>query len=435
MMRYAVYEGKTKQEAIDKMFMAARLENRVNETMLIRTYPEERRKFWGLKKEVVWIATACIDDEKIMEKEKKGLYGKKNVIQPGLFDENQDIATNSDYSYSLKREVKKPVQPENGVFSSLLEKNKKLEQEVETLKNSLLEIQNYIKTEFEEIKEGLVKNTRNTAMENKRKIMQDLEISQKNIQWAEEFLREKEFHPDVIKDIVEFLNMQKSSLLLNKDNILNLIKDFLKTNIVQEEIMFENYKEGRDIIFIGPTGVGKTVTLIKLAAHLAVIRQKSLRFISIDRYKVGADSQLKAYAEIMSAPFFQIHNREEFFDLLKRDDYDYTFIDTAGKSPKDTIVLKELADWIEKTGKKLDVHLVVSATTKPKDLDMVASGYSLIDYSHIIGTKFDETVHLGSIVSLLYRTKKPISFITNGQGVPEDFEIANVDRIIADSLK
>jgi flagellar biosynthesis protein FlhF len=229
--------------------------------------------------------------------------------------------------------------------------------------------------------------------------------------------------------------MQKSSLLLNKDNILNLIKDFLKTNIVQEEIMFENYKEGRDIIFIGPTGVGKTVTLIKLAAHLAVIRQKSLRFISIDRYKVGADSQLKAYAEIMSAPFFQIHNREEFFDLLKRDDYDYTFIDTAGKSPKDTIVLKELADWIEKTGKKLDVHLVVSATTKPKDLDMVASGYSLIDYSHIIGTKFDETVHLGSIVSLLYRTKKPISFITNGQGVPEDFEIANVDRIIADSLK
>lgn len=432
-MRYAVYEGKTKQEAIDKMFMAARLENRVNETMLIRTYPEERKKFWGLKKEVVWIATACIDDEKIMQREKKNSYGKKNSIQPDLFSESQDIA-DGDYSYPANREVRKNT-ADNGIFSSLLEKNKRLEQEVEILKASLSEIQTYIKSEFEEIKEGLVKNTRNASLENRKKIIQDMEITQKNIQWAEEYLREREFHPDVIRDIVEFLKMQKRNVLLDKEQILNLIKDFLLANINQEEIMLENYKNERDILFIGPTGVGKTVTLIKLAAHLALIRQKSLRFISIDRYKVGADSQLKTYAEIMSAPFYQIHKKGDFFELLKRDEVNYTFIDTAGKSPKDTIVLKELADWIEKSGKKIDIHLVVSATTKPKDLDIIVSGYSVIDFSHIIATKLDETVYLGSIVSLLYRSKKPLSFVTNGQGVPEDFEIANVERIVSDSLK
>ncbi|MGC8764982.1 MAG: hypothetical protein ACP5QT_03765 [Brevinematia bacterium] len=431
-MRYAVYEGRTKQEAIDKMFMAARLENRVNETMLIRTYPEERRKFWGLKKETIWIATACIDEEKIFERERKSHYSKRNTSQPGLFDENQI----EEVSYpSVKKEVRRPLPSDDGIYSSLLEKNKKLEQEVEVLKNSLFEIQSYIKNEFEEIKEGLVKNTRNSSIENRKKIMQDLEITQQNIHWAEEYLREREFHNEVINDIVEFLKMQKSSVLLDKGHILNLIKDFLKANINQEEIMFENYQNGKDVIFVGPTGVGKTITLIKLAAHVAAIRQKSLRFLSIDRYKVGADSQLKTYADIMNAPFFQIHKKEDFFQLLNKEETDFTFIDTAGKSPKDTIVLKELSQWIEQSGKPIDVYLVVSATTKPKDLDIIAAGYSIINFAHIIATKLDETQYLGSIVSLLYRIKKPLSFVTNGQEVPQDFEIANVEKIISDSLK
>ncbi len=431
-MRYAVYEGRTKQEAIDKMFMAARLENRVNETMLIRTYPEERRKFWGLKKETIWIATACIDDEKIFEKERRTHYSKKNTSQPDLFDETQ--IENVNYP-SLKREVRRPLPSDEGIYSSLLEKNKKLEQEVEVLKNSLFEIQSYIKNEFEEIKEGLVKNTRNSSLESKKKIMQDLEITQQNIHWAEEYLREREFHNEVINDIVDFLKMQKSGLLLDKAHILNLIKDFLKVNICHEEIMFENYQKGKDVIFIGPTGVGKTITLIKLAAHIAAIRQKTLRFISIDRYKVGADSQLKTYADIMNAPFYQIHKKEDFFNLLDKEETNFTFIDTAGKSPKDTIVLKELSQWLEQSGKPIDVHLVVSATTKPKDLDIIASGYSILNFSHIVATKLDETQYLGSIVSLLYRVKKPLSFVTNGQEVPQDFEIANVEKIISDSLK
>jgi flagellar biosynthesis protein FlhF len=438
-MRYAVYEGKTKQEAVDKMFMAARMENRVKETMLIRTYPEERRRLLGLKKETVWIATACINESRLLDRERKP--SKRSDIQLPLFKDEAVEAPRreaSAMSFAGNGAHKNiPIGPQSSALlsSAFLDKNKKLEEEVETLKSSLTQIQNFIKSEFDEIKEGLMKTSRNTALENKKKIMQDLEISQKNIEWTDEFLREREFHPAIIKDIIEYLKTQKNGVLIDKAQILIAVRDFLKGNIHVEDILMENYNFGNNILFIGPTGVGKTVTIIKMAAHVAIIRQKNLRFISIDRYKVGADSQLKTYADLMKSSFHPINKQEEFFELLSQDDTHYTFIDTAGRSPRDTIVIKELADWLKKAEKKFDVHLVVSATTKPKDLDMIIESYSSLEFAHIIATKLDETAHFGSILSVLYKTKKPISFITNGQGVPEDFEIANVDKLIADSLK
>lgn len=450
-MRYAIYEGRTKQEAVDKMFTAARMENRVKETMLIRTYPEERKSFLGFRKQTVWIATACIDDNRLLERDKKA-PPKRTPIQPNLFNDeekqppaqaayvpNTSImsgAVNNNLKNAFIKTAAAAAAVSGGTTAVLNERNQKLEDEVETLKRSLSEIQSYIKGEFEEIKEGLMKNTRNTAIENKKKIMQDLEISQKNIQWAEEYLREREFHPKVVHDITEYLKMQKSDVLIDKAQIITTIREFLRSNINKEDILIENYNQGKNILFAGPTGVGKTVSIIKMAAHIAVIRQKTLRFISIDRYKVGADSQLKIYSDLMKAPFYPINKQEQFYELVnKQEEANYTFIDTAGKSPKDTIVIKELADWLEKCGEKFDIHLVVSATTKPKDLELIVDSYSMLKFSHIIATKLDETACLGSVLSVLYQTKKPLSFITNGQGVPEDFEIANVDKIIADALK
>ncbi|MGA2142369.1 MAG: AAA family ATPase [Brevinematales bacterium] len=432
-MKYAIYEGKSKQEAVDKMFMAARMENRVKETMLIRTYPEERKKFLGLRKETVWIATACIDESRVIERDRKIV--RKNTIQPDLFKDEETENTGQTVG-SFQRMVNSPVLTgARASFAAGAEKSKKLEEEVKNLKTSLEEIQSFIKSEFEEIKDGLIKTSRNASLENKKKIIQDLEISQKNIQWCEDFLMEREFHPGVIHEILEYLKTQKNEILIDKTQIIATVRDFFKTNIIREDILMENYSNGKNILFVGPTGVGKTVSIIKMAAHIAVIRQKSLRFISIDRYKVGADSQLKTYSDLMKAPFYPINKEEQFYNILEQDEAHYTFIDTAGKSPKDTIVIRELSDWLKKTKLKFDIHLVVSATTKPRDLDLVIDSYSCLDFAHIIATKLDETMYLGSVVSSLYKTKKPLSFVTNGQGVPEDFEIANVDRLIADSLK
>lgn len=439
-MGYALYVGRTKQEAVDKMFTAARVENRLRETMLIRTHQEERRKWLGLRTEKVWVATAYIDENRRQEKEKKPL--SKREVEPRLFNEmDSDTAPIQPSAFSStptrKREgTTVPLATQNFIRELDSEKSKRLEEEVQTLKTSIQQIQEYIKTEFEDMKEGLIKNNRNTALAGRRKIVQDLEISQKNIVWAEDFLREREFHAVVIKDIVEFLKTQKNELLLDKAQIITLIRDFLKANIVTEETMLENYNHSNFILLAGPTGVGKTVTIIKMAVHLAVMRHKTARFISIDRYKVGADSQLKTYADLMKAPFYTIQKEEQFFELLaKEGEADFTFIDTAGKSPRDTIVMKELAEWIKKSGRKIDIHLVVSATTKPRDLDMIMDGFGTLDFSHVIATKLDETACLGSILSAMYQSRKPLSFITNGQAVPEDFEIANVEKLIADSLK
>lgn len=453
-MRYVSYEGRTKSEAVDKMFMAAKMENRVKETMLIKTYPVEKPVWFGLRKETIWVATACIDDRRFLEKEKKTSSRRTESQEEPLFKDfssnaveqsestiaesnrifKQAMSQTESYQNSSRRSSNNVSAPSAGAATALLEK-KNLEQEVESLKSYMEQLQGYIKDQFQEMKEGLLTNTRNAEIENKTKIMDDVKISLNNIEWAEDFLLEREFHPAVIKDVVEHLKARKNDLLIDKSQVLTAIRDFLKQNVNREEILIDNYSHGKNILFAGPTGVGKTVSIIKMAAHVAVIRQKGLRFISIDRYKVGADSQLKTYSDLMKAPFYPINKQEQFYELLDKETTDYTFIDTAGKSPKDTIVIKELSDWLKKTTKKFDVHLVVSATTKPKDLDLIINSYSCLNFSHIIATKLDETTCLGSIVSTLYQTKKPLSFITNGQEVPQDFEIANVDKLINDALK
>lgn len=448
-MRYVSYEGRSKSEAVDKMFMAAKMENRVKETMLIKTYPVEKPVWFGLRKETIWVATACIDERRMLEREKKSTR-KTESQDEELFktaaSENPVIASNNLYKKTLEQSQLSQTAQFNSrkntsaptastaTATAVLDR-KDLEQEVETLKASFQQIQGYIRREFEEMKGVLLTNTRNAEIENNTQIMDDMKISVNNIEWAADFLREREFHPAVVKDVVEHLKEKKNDQLIDKSQILTAIRDFLKANIKREDIVIDNYNHGRNILFAGPTGVGKTVSIIKMAAHVAVIRQKSLRFISIDRYKVGADSQLKTYSDLMKAPFHPINKQEQFYDLLDKDTADFTFIDTAGKSPKDTIVIKELSDWLKKTSKKFDVHLVVSATTKPKDLDLIISSYSCLEFSHIIATKLDETTCLGSVVSTLYRTGKPLSFITNGQEVPQDFEIANVDKLINDALK
>ncbi len=430
-MRYASYEGRSKSEAVDKMFMHARSENRVKETMLIRTYSVDKPKWFGLRKETVWVATACIDDGRIIERQKRSSARRSDQQGDDLF---RSAPCETPAPSTAPSEMRAPVRTA-ATAQALLEKSPAIDQKVQALESDMKKIQSFIQEQMEQMKEAILRNEVNEGLRNKTKIIQDIEISQKNIEWAAEFLREREFHPTLVKDVCEHLKQQKNDVLIDKSQVLTTVRDFLKSSIPREDINIENYGCGRNILFAGPTGVGKTVTIIKMAAHVAMIRQKKLRFISIDRYKVGADSQLKTYADLMKAPFHPISKQDQFNELLEKTECDFTFIDTAGKSPKDTIVIKELSDWLKKSGAPFDVHLVVSFTTKPRDLDLIVNSYSLLDFSHILATKRDETDSLGSILSVSYLTQKPLSFVTVGQEVPQDFEIANIDKMISDALK
>ena len=136
----------------------------------------------------------------------------------------------------------------------------------------------------------------------------------------------------------------------------------------------------------------------------------------------------------MKAPFCTVTKNEELQGILSTNTSDYVFIDTSGKSPKEQSSIKELAQWLTESPSMMDIHLVVSATTKNADLDYICEGYVDIPYSHIIVTKLDETRSYGSILSAAFKMQKPFSFFTDGQEIPQDFAVADINKMISDSL-
>ncbi|MCK4727341.1 MAG: protein FlhF [Desulfobacterales bacterium] len=171
---------------------------------------------------------------------------------------------------------------------------------------------------------------------------------------------------------------------------------------------------------IGPTGVGKTTTIAKLAANLTLKQKKSAGLISIDNYRIAAIDQLKTYAGILGIPCFAAFNRTELeFALRRMKGKDVILIDTAGHSHYDVERIEGLKELI---GSSLPVrtHLVLSTVTNELEMERAAQNFSRLEFNSYIFTKTDETQARGVIISQLFKLRMPISFITTGQRVPED---------------
>ena len=182
----------------------------------------------------------------------------------------------------------------------------------------------------------------------------------------------------------------------------------------------------RLIFFIGPTGVGKTTTIAKIASQLCVNHKKKVVLLTTDTYRIAAAEQLKTYASILNVPFRVIYTEEEMQEAVKDyKDYDYILVDTAGHSQhnaeqKDSMAhfLKCVDDSVDK-----DTYLVVSATTKYRDLLAIADAYSEFTDYKLIFTKLDETTTLGNLFNLCMHTGASMSYVTCGQNVPDDIEV------------
>lgn len=192
--------------------------------------------------------------------------------------------------------------------------------------------------------------------------------------------------------------------------------------------------EEKLIALAGPTGVGKTTTLAKLAAKAVLEEKQKVAFITLDTYRIAAIEQLKTYAGILNVPVEVVYTAEEFSKVLnKHQSMDKIFIDTAGRNYMNHRYVEELNQLLPKD-EDLAVFLVMSATSKDEDMDNLLAHFNGINLKGLIFTKVDETATTGSLVNLLLKNPEPpLSYITTGQDVPDDLEKASLNKL-ADQL-
>lgn len=184
----------------------------------------------------------------------------------------------------------------------------------------------------------------------------------------------------------------------------------------------------RIVVLIGPTGVGKTTTIAKLAANFSLIGGKKVGLITVDTYRIAAVEQLKTYAEIIGIPVQVAYSPRELREAInKMQDRDLILMDTAGRSQNNHLQIAELRNFLE--GIEAEIHLVISATTKPRDVDEIVQAFGQLPIDRVILTKLDETAAYGVILHACQRAEAPLAFVTTGQGVPEDIDVATSAKI------
>ncbi|MBL4932944.1 flagellar biosynthesis protein FlhF [Clostridium paridis] len=236
----------------------------------------------------------------------------------------------------------------------------------------------------------------------------------------DEFLDERDIEEKYIQDFKNDLNNN-----LSFEDKKEQLREYLR-NIVQID---SKPLSGR-VVFVGPTGVGKTTTIAKIAGKLSLIERKKVGLITIDTYRIGAVEQLKTYAEIMGITLEVVITLKEMeLAIEKLSDCDVILIDTTGRSSKNKMQLSELRAFVEKA-KPDETYLVISSIIKNKDIEIILDGYKLLSYDGIIVTKLDETSVYGGLVQIIKESNTPISYITTGQSVPEDIRAADKEEIV-----
>ncbi len=237
---------------------------------------------------------------------------------------------------------------------------------------------------------------------------------------------------DTVSSLPIPTNSDKSALSPEK------VKEFYLNNLIR--LIFKNINVASPIwtqtsgqtihCLVGPTGVGKTTTIAKLAASLKIERGKTVALATMDTFRISAADQLRTYAKILDVPFQTIDDPSEVLAFAERHhNYDCLFIDTAGRVARDAPHIESL-----KALKDVDVpihfHLAIPSTMKQRDIDETVRAFSFLSPESIIFTKLDESWNYGEILNTAVRSKLPLSYFATGQRVPEDLEVANKERIV-----
>lgn len=221
----------------------------------------------------------------------------------------------------------------------------------------------------------------------------------------------------------------------NLDTILSGVYQKIILKLGQPRMIEINPEKSKVLFFVGPTGVGKTTTIAKLASNFKLNKKASIAMITSDTYRIAAVEQLRTYANILDIPLKVIYTEDELNNAIDSfSDYDLIFVDTAGCSHRNVKQCAEMVNLINSVANEnnrieKDTFLVVSATTKYNDIINITKAYEELESYNLIFTKLDETVCLGNILNLKLNTGASLSYVTSGQVVPDDISLFDAQGI------
>jgi flagellar biosynthesis protein FlhF len=233
----------------------------------------------------------------------------------------------------------------------------------------------------------------------------------------------------IAENLLKGLPDEASLVGMDAGILQQLLMDRMK-NYLQKIEGIQIPETGRKVVaFIGPTGVGKTTTIAKLAANFAVKNGFKVALVTADTYRISAVEQLRTYADIMGVPIEIVYSPDELKAALYRhQDKQLVLIDTAGRSPRNHYQLAELQALLQ-VDPHIETHLVLSTTTKYKDALEVVNRFSMCSPQKFLFTKVDEATNIGTILNLLYHFPLTLSYVTTGQSVPDDIELASTNKL------
>ena len=268
-------------------------------------------------------------------------------------------------------------------------------------------------------------------------IMQTMQRMSTQSQYPDEllpfvdFLKQQELGEELITAISDelFVHYNQNNQSITWNEMQEVAKDFLRKELYALPISGLSY-EKKYINVLGPTGVGKTTTIAKMAARSALEKKKKVGFITTDTYRIAAIEQLKTYAALLQAPVEVVYNAEDYAAAIKKLAHlDLIFIDTAGRNYREAKYVEDLKLLID-FNDQVESYLVLALTAKQKDLESIIEQFMDLAIEKFIFTKLDETNSIGTMFNLMIKYNKGLAYYTNGQEVPEDIEQPSSDSLL-----